>query len=372
MNAPTNIVPLVQANPAMVLLEPVKFDQFFDEISREVRSHVPDVTTAKGRDAIKSLAFKVTKTKTAIDEARKTLTEEARAQIKKVDEQGKAIRDRLDALRDEARAPLDAWEEAEKDRGAKCEETIQALRRDGVVLGDDTSETVAGRLDLVRSVEITDEQFGDLASLARTLKDTAITHLEAGAVRLKQVEEERAALARLRAAEEERQRREAEERAAAEAKAAEERAERERLETVERARKAEAERVAAAAKEAEERARADAERAAQEARDAERRAHEAALAAEKRRADEAEAARKAEADRIAKEKAEQEAAARREADERAAREADIAHKGRIMGEAKQALIDLGLTEAKAKAVVLAIGREQIAHLLLTLESRNAG
>jgi len=364
MNAPTSLVPLVEANPALVLLEPAKFDQFFDEIARECRSHVPDLTTDKGRKAIASLAYKVSTTKTAIDEARELLTKEKRDEIKAVDAAGKIIRDRLDALRDEVKKPLVEWQEAEKLRVAKCEETIQALRRDGVVLGEDTSETVAGRLDLVRAVEITDEAFGELATLARTLQDTAINQLEAGAVRLKQAEEERAELARLRAAEEERQRREAEQRAAAEAKAAAERAERERAEAAEQAKKAEEERIAAAAREAEERARAEAERAAQEARDAERRAHEAALAAEKRRADEAEAARQAEADRIAKEAAERAAADKREADARAKRQADIDHQSKIMGEAKAAIMAQGVGEATAKAIVIAIKAGLIPHVLI--------
>lgn len=44
-----------------------------------------------------------------------------------------------------------------------------------------------------------------------------------------------------------------------------------------------------------------------------------------------------------------------------------------LGRAKADLMKVcGLNEATAKAVVLAIGRDQIAHLTLTLESRNAG
>ena len=35
-----------------------------DRIAEEVRKHVPDVTTKKGRDAIGSLAAKVSKSKT--------------------------------------------------------------------------------------------------------------------------------------------------------------------------------------------------------------------------------------------------------------------------------------------------------------------
>ena len=36
-------------------------DELFDRIAQEARSFVPDVTTKKGRDAIGSLAMKVSK-----------------------------------------------------------------------------------------------------------------------------------------------------------------------------------------------------------------------------------------------------------------------------------------------------------------------
>lgn len=364
MNAQTALAPIVEANPSLVLLEPEKFDRFYEEVAREVRSHVPDLTTPSGRKAIASLAFKVTKTKTAIDDARKTLTEEARAQIKKVDEQGKLIRDRLDALRDEARKPLTDWEAAEEARAAKAKEITDAIRRDAEVSIDDTSETVAGRLDLLRSLELTEELFGDTLVIARELRRKAIEALESAFARLKQAEADRAELARLKAAEEERQRREAEERAEAEAKAQAEREERERAEAAERARKAEEERVAQAAREAEERAKAEAERTAAAAAEAKEKAHQEELAAEKRRADAAEAARRAEADRIAQERAQQEAAAKAEADAKAKREADIAHQSQIMGEAKAAIMSHGVGEATAKTLVLAIKAGTVPHVTI--------
>lgn len=42
-------------------------DELFDRIAQEARSFVPDVTTKKGRDAIGSLAMKISKSKTLID-----------------------------------------------------------------------------------------------------------------------------------------------------------------------------------------------------------------------------------------------------------------------------------------------------------------
>lgn len=350
MNAQTALAPIVEANPALVLLEPEKFDRFYEEVAREVRAHVPDLSTPAGRKAVASLAFKVTKTKTAIDDARKQLTEEARAQIKKVDEQGKVIRDRLDALRDEARKPLTDWEAAEEARAVRAKEVTDAIRRDAEVSIDDTSDTVAGRLDLVRSLELTEELFADSLVIVRELRRRAIETLEAAIIRLKREEADRAELARLRAAEEERQRQAEQDRIAAEAKAAEERAEREAAERAEAERK----RIAEAAEAAQRAATEAAERAAEEARQAQARAHAEALAAEKRRADEAEAARKAEADRVAREEAKRAADAKAEADAQAARDADRAHRGKVMLAAKTAIMAHGIGEANAKAVVLAI------------------
>jgi colicin import membrane protein len=55
-------------------------------MKRETDALDADVTTEKGRKAIASMAYKVARTKTAIDEAGKKLNEEARARINAVDE----------------------------------------------------------------------------------------------------------------------------------------------------------------------------------------------------------------------------------------------------------------------------------------------
>jgi hypothetical protein len=105
-----------QTDLAVMFRKENGLDPIVARIAEEVRSHVPDLTTAKGRDAIKSLAFKVARSKTALDDAGKKLNEDARAQINIVDAARRKIRDQLDALRDEARKPLDDWEAAEKER----------------------------------------------------------------------------------------------------------------------------------------------------------------------------------------------------------------------------------------------------------------
>lgn len=88
-----------------------------------------DLSKAKNRDAIKSLAYKVTQSKTYIDKAGKAVVDELKELPKKVDASRKWCRDELDALSEEIRQPVTAWEDAEKARVA-AEELARQIERD--------------------------------------------------------------------------------------------------------------------------------------------------------------------------------------------------------------------------------------------------
>lgn len=309
-------------------------DPLIAQIAAKVRAHVPDVTTKKGRDAIKSLAYAVSRSKTALDDAGKLLNEEARAQISVVDAARKKIRDQLDALRDEARKPLDEWQAAEDARVEALKARLDRLTN--AAPADDTSDAISA---LIQRVEITviDDTWAEYLPLAAKAKDATLMRLRSQLAVTKQREAEAAELARLRAEaaareEADRLRREAEEAKAR--RIAAEKAEAERLAKIEREKQEAAER---AAREAEQRARDEAarvQREAEERAEAERRAaaeREAALQrqleAERARA---EAAAQAERDRLASER-------RAEEEARAKREADAAHRARILSEIREAL-----------------------------------
>ena len=102
-------------------------DELFDRIAQEARSFVPDVTTKKGRDAIGSLAMKISKSKTLIEKYGKELVAEQKAQIKLIDDDRISVVKKFDELRNEILAPRDAWEQAEKDRVAKCLEFLDEI-----------------------------------------------------------------------------------------------------------------------------------------------------------------------------------------------------------------------------------------------------
>lgn len=350
----TDIAVVVAHNPAIVLLDEGKRDDLFAHIRREVEAFEPDLTTAKGRDAIKSLAYKITRTKTAIDAAGKSLNEEARAKINVVDAARRTAREELDRMADEVRKPLTEWEEAEKARVAECREWIDDFKHDAVVTIEDTADSVRARGQHVFGRKLDPDQFGDMLPEAEAAKAQAVETLKAALIRLTKEEADRAELEKLRteAAEREareqaeREAREAQEKADAEAKAAEERRA--------AAEKAEAERIARVEQEAAARAKREAEEAAEADRQRIEREHAEQLAAERRRAEEAERAAQAERDRVAKEDAARAAEARRVADEQAAREANKAHRTRVKTAAKQAIMTCGVSEEAAQKVVLAI------------------
>lgn len=366
--ASNSIAVIVAQNPAVVLIDQGKRDDLYAHIRREVEAHVPDLTTNKGRDAIKSLAFKITRTKTAIDAAGKHLNEEARARIGVVDAARRDARETLDAMAAEVRQPLTEWEEAEKGRVASCRADIEAFKASAKVELGDTAAGIRDRLEDLQRQAIDADRFREMASEAEAAKEASVSALTAAVARLEKEEADRAELERLRAEAAERERQEAERRAAEEAER--QRVEAERLAEERRAaaERAEAERIERVRQEAAQAAEREAQRKADEERQAAERAHAEALAAERRRADEAEAARKAEADRIAAAERQRELAeraaqaeAKRIADEQAAREKNRAHRGKIMGEAKAAIISCGVEEAVAKSIVLAIVAGTVPH-----------
>ena len=85
-----------------------------DAIRAEVEGIVPDTTTAKGRNAIASLAHKVAKSKALIDKMGKNLADGLNAKLKPINAERKIAREELDTLKEEIRHPLTEWEAEQK------------------------------------------------------------------------------------------------------------------------------------------------------------------------------------------------------------------------------------------------------------------
>lgn len=343
MTETTDVALFVGDNPVAVLTDRQKLDKLFADVVQEVEAHVPDLTTKKGRDAIKSLAFKVVRTKTAIDDAGKKLNEDAKAQIAKVDAVRREVRERLDELRDQARKPLNEWEAAEEARVEHCKAALEAFNGFAVISATDTPETLRVRLNVMTDTVFDPVKFDGWLASVTDARDRAVRAVEAGIERLIKEEADRAELERLRAAEAERVRK------------AEEVAERvrQREEDVRR-REQEADRLAQAAE-------AEAQRISQAAENARRIAEGMAdaqrMEIESKHRDEVEALQKAERDRLAAERAAEA--------QRKAREADQEHRGKIMRAAKEAIMAAGaIGEDEAKLIVLAIAAGNVPYVAM--------
>lgn len=126
MSEQKELVVIEQANVLTVFTKQDQMEPILERIFSEARSMVPDTSTAKGRAAIASLAYKVAQTKTYLDGLGKDLVSEMKKLPAVVDESRRNMRDKLDALKDEVRQPLTDWEaeqakiEAEKKAAAEA------------------------------------------------------------------------------------------------------------------------------------------------------------------------------------------------------------------------------------------------------------
>jgi len=310
------------------VFETAFMDSLIKEIEDKAKAHVPDLTTAKGRAAIKSNAYAVKRSKTFLDGLGKDLVKPLKEQAKHVDAERKRMRDTLDTLNTELIEPLTTWEEEEEKRKRAIGEKIELIIGLQFFEAESTpsADDIRDRLNTLNEI-IIDESYQEMSDVAEVEKVEAIKILELKLEAQVKYEADQAELARLKAEaaererldaerkakeEEERKAQEAEEarmKAAAEAKAKAEQEEKDRLAREEQIRKDAEEK---AKREAEELAKAKAEQvererlqAIKDKEDAERRAEEAA---------------QAERDKIAKEKEEKEAADKKRREDEAHRE----------------------------------------------------
>ncbi|MEY7870531.1 hypothetical protein [Enterobacter roggenkampii] len=320
MSEVTDLVVIEKQNAMAVFTTKEQLDPIIEAIEKEARSLVPDVSTRKGRDAIASMAHKVARSKTYIDNAGKDLVAELKALPKQIDESRRIVRERLDALKDEVRRPLTEWE-AEQER-IKAEEAMNAMHAEALEMNEEFDRQRAAQIEADHEMALLmNDAFDRDREEQRRLAEQAQRDHEERIKREAAEQARRDADANHRAELEAAERREAEEKARAEL------AERQRIETEQRA-----------------------AREKQEAEARARREKEEAVAAERRRLEEAEAARLAEE--------------QRKAEEEARRAADKEHRRTVNRRVIADLKAQGIPEEFAQKALLAIagGKVQDAHI----------
>jgi len=291
-------------------------DTAITELTDIVRGYEHNLDTVGGRKKTASLAAKVSKVKTTVDAIGKEMVSEWKSQAKIVDANRKKLRDACDDLRDEARKPLTDWEaeqaliEAERVAAIEAEKDAALLLADheiGLLLNEKRDDDIAAKIIL--EAEAAEER-------KRQEQERMNREATERAERLLVEQKERL----------ERDQAELDQREAMNKKAAE-RAERDMIAAQEAAALSEQNRIAA-----EKQAKIDADAAAEQATFAEM--------------------------------ARQELLLRQEEEAIQAREANKRHVGAIRKAAKESLMAVGLDEAMAKKVVLAISNADIANVTI--------
>lgn len=217
--ASTDLIVSLPAVPNVATFTDEKeFDKLYDAILKKIDEHKPDVSTKKGRDEIASLAYKVARTKTALDKQGKDLTEEWRTNTTKVNVTRNKIKDRLEKLQTTVRQPLDDWEASEDARVKKHQGALEMLLSFISTSMGHPSADLKAMLSTVEQIaaDASWEEFEDRASLAKRDAISALTRLIGAA---EKQEADAAELAALRAAQAERDRQDAERREAEEKEA---------------------------------------------------------------------------------------------------------------------------------------------------------
>lgn len=375
MSTDLAIIESVGTLNAVTVFAPGGVDDVLAKLKAEVRAIPTDISTANGRSAVASLAYKVSRSKTALDALGKNLTADMKAQTSKIDAERRKICDELDALRDEVRKPLDDFEAAEAARIEGFEAAIEEILKTAIFLfGEPGSNEISSRLNYLAMLPSRDWQ--EFSQRAMDAMGTAKRSLESLLAIAVWREEERAELERLRAEKAEADRLESIRlQAEREERLAHVAAERARIAAEEKARRdaeEEAVRVAAEKKAVADKAEAERlsiqreliaaeERALQAERDRQIAENNACIAAEnaQRQAEiEKQRAIDAERKRVANE---QSAAVA----EQCLREQDKVNKTKIHGEILAVLKANAMTDETAKQVIVLIAKGLIPHVSIS-------
>jgi hypothetical protein len=324
------------------------------KIKAQIDAFSADVSTPKGREAIRSFAHKVTQSATYLQKVGAAEAKKLKELPGKVDKARRDLDEKLYEWRDAVRKPLTDWEEAEAARVKKHTDYIDEIAEVGAhASAAQSSSALKTNIQVIEAIAVGPDCEEYEANYARA-KDATLSALRTALVGAEKREAEQAELDRLRAEKAERDRKDHEERIAKDAadKAVAEanaKAEKQRQEEAAAA-KAEQDRIANAA---------DAEREEANRKIA---AAQAETEAANKRAAETEARIKREADQAAETKRQEEAAEREAAEKKAA---NRRHQQSVNRAAVAAFVAGGIEEETAKAVITLIANQNIPRIAIS-------
>src|ERR1700722_5248704 len=196
---PLAIIP-PSALPTLIAADP---DDILGKLKAELDGYKPDVTTPKGRDEIRSVAFKPRRAKAAFEKVADKLKEGAQKTIKDVNAELKVAVAGFDELAEALRKPLDDYEAIEKNRVTAHAAALTELTALGTIPAGCTSaeiDTRYAKLDTSPLLQRDWQEYRDRAQTAAVAAANAIKVARMEAVEREKTEEQvRQTMARLQA-----------------------------------------------------------------------------------------------------------------------------------------------------------------------------
>ncbi len=184
------------------------------DVRREISTEVFDMDDPKSREACKALAYKVTRSKTAIDGIGKDMVADVKKKIAAVDELRKLARDELSAIATKIRAPLTQWEAEQAAREEEIKSInnlITFLSKPGDQNGNPyTCQQLREHIDALEKLEFKPEVWKDELNNVTAQRDFAINQARQHFEARQQYEKDQAELEDLRREKAEREQAEAE------------------------------------------------------------------------------------------------------------------------------------------------------------------
>ena len=311
-----------------------------DQITQQAHEQAKglDASTAANRKKLASIAYSVAQAKTGIDGEGKDLVSAAKAKIKVVDDNRKAVRDKLDTLRDTIRQPVTDYEQAEQERLAAIQAVLDQLDTLASANDSDGQRLSAEQLHMRKhqAAALAKNDYGDMAADVAAKAESTLKYLDTAIAAAEEYEQQQAEIERMR---------------------------------TEQAAREQADHEAKIAAEAAEKARAEAEAKAKAEREASERARiEAQLRAEQAERDKQAAINGAEAEKQAAVQAERlriEAEAAQAEKAEAERAANVENQRKVNRTVMAAMLECGIEEEAAKAFLIKAIQGKVPHLKIT-------
>ncbi len=207
---------VIDAQNAVEIFTGGGLNALLDGIEAKVKLLKFDPSTVRGREEIRSVAYQVTRTKTALDAEGKRLTEGWREATKKVNEQRKLASDRLESLAEQVRKPLTEFETKERLRVESHEKALAEIISFSSVHSQATQQELIAQLLDFDSLYL-DRNWEEFSQRAESKRIEIRSYLAERLDARVKFDAEQAELARLRREAEDQMRREREEKIRAEA-----------------------------------------------------------------------------------------------------------------------------------------------------------